>query len=100
MADKGPVLVPMAVCEACWITDHSHWQPESIDENGSVNMRLTGVDLPDSVSLGSVDVCALCGGVTISGIYELKDPNDAHFTASDSPPEFELGLQEYGDDFL
>jgi len=100
MADKSPVLVPMPVCEACWLADHSHWEPESMDESGSVSMKLTGVDLPDSVNLGSVEVCALCGGVTISGIYELKDPNDAHFDAGFEPPQFEIGMQEYGDDCL
>jgi hypothetical protein len=96
----GPVLVPLAVCEECWLIDHSHWQPESMDENGNITMRLLGVDVPEAVVTGSVEICCECGGITVCGIYALKDPSAVYFSRSDEPPQFELGLQDYGEDFL
>jgi hypothetical protein len=96
----GPSLVPMAVCEDCWLIDHSHWEPDSMDDEGNVSMRLTGVDLPETICAGSVEICALCGSITISGIYAFKDPSKAYFTKDADPPQFEIDMQEYGDEAL
>lgn len=64
---------PMPVCEICWIKDHAKWEPESIDDSGNILMRLKGVDVPQKVNTGSVEVCSVCGKITISGIFELRD---------------------------
>lgn len=66
-------MVPMPVCEICWILDHTRWEPESIGEDGNVLVKLVGIDTPDIISSGSTDVCSICGGITIAGIYELKE---------------------------
>lgn len=77
--DQEPVLVPAPVCETCWLIDHAFWEPESIDEKGRVMMRLTGVDVPTKINTGSVEVCAACGSITVSGIYDMKDPASVDF---------------------
>ena len=69
------VLSPMPVCEVCWLKDHAHWEPQSVDDTGNILMRLRGVDMPDKISVGSVETCSECGKLTISGIYEMKNPN-------------------------
>lgn len=100
MANKAIVLLPMAVCESCWLDDHAHWQPESMDEAGHVLVRLVGVDVPIKINSGSVEVCCMCGGLTISGIYELKDPNKIYFTDNgDQKFELEMDGYDYGDEF-
>jgi hypothetical protein len=72
----------MPVCEACWIRDHARWEPESIDNSGTILMRLKGVDVPQKVNTGSVESCTVCGGITISGIFELRDPQIIMYPAT------------------
>ena len=38
-------------------------------------MRLTGVDVPEKHNTNSVEICAECGSITVSGIYELRNPS-------------------------
>jgi hypothetical protein len=85
-------LIPLSVCEVCWLLDHVKWEPESIDETGNVLMRLVGVDVPQKVNSGEVDICCMCGGLTISGIYEFKDPKKVYFLESYDNLEFEAEL--------
>jgi len=73
---------PMPVCEACWIKDHARWEPESIDGSGNILMRLKGVDVPQKVNTGSVESCSVCGQITISGIFELRDPQVVMYPAT------------------
>jgi hypothetical protein len=73
---------PMPVCEACWIRDHARWEPESIDDTGNILMRLKGVDVPQKVNTGSVESCSVCGGITVSGIFELRDPQIVMYPAT------------------
>lgn len=87
----------MAVCENCWLSDHSRWEPESMDHTGNVLMKLVGVDVPTKVNTGEVEICCMCGALTVSGIYEFKDPEKVYFSDSrDDTPEFELEMNEYG----
>lgn len=86
---------PMAVCESCWLTDHSRWEPESMDSTGNILMKLLGVDVPHKVNTGEVEVCCMCGSLTVSGIYEFKDPQKVHFTDDDDKDKFELEINEY-----
>lgn len=65
---------PVPVCEACWIKEHAHWEPESVDDNGQILMRLTKVDMPQRVGNGTVESCSTCGNITVAGIVEFKDP--------------------------
>lgn len=58
-------------------------------------MRLLGVDVPITVNTGEVEVCCMCGGITVCGIYELKDPDDVYFT-DDGKKEYELEINDYG----
>ena len=66
---------PMAICESCYLEDHTRWEPESMDENGTILMKLVGVDVPDKVNTESVETCCLCGALTIAGIFEVKKLN-------------------------
>lgn len=97
--ESDPVLSPLAVCESCWLIDHTRWEPESMDHTGSVLMKLVGVDVPEKINNGEVEVCCMCGGLTVCGIYEFKDPEKVYFT-DDGKRDFELELNEYdfGDD--
>ncbi len=42
-------------------------------------MKLMGVDTPDVVTTGSVDICCMCGSITIAGIYQMLDPTKVYF---------------------
>lgn len=92
---SGPVLKPMAVCESCWLLDHARWEPESMDNTGNILMKLVGVDVPEKVNTGEVEVCCMCGGLTICGIYEFKDPEKVYFT-DENKNEYELEMQDFG----
>lgn len=87
--------VPVAVCEVCWLIEHTFWEPESMDEKGKIMMRMTGIDIPEKINIESVEVCADCGGITIAGIYELRDPATVqHLQESDQENiEKTLGYQ-------
>lgn len=85
-------LKPMAVCESCWLMDHCKWEPESISETGNVLMRLVGVDVPHKVNSGEVEICCLCGNLTVSGIYEFKDPKKVFFSDELEDLEFESDI--------
>lgn len=50
-----------------------------MDETGNILMRLIGVDVPLKINNGAVEVCCVCGGLTISGIYELKSKDDVMY---------------------
>lgn len=69
-----PVQIPVPICETCWLIDHTRWEPESMNEEGLILMRLAGVDVPTKVNTDAVEICALCGGITVAGIYEKVDP--------------------------
>jgi hypothetical protein len=74
-----PVITPMAVCESCYLETHTKWEPESMDAKGKILMRLTGVDVPEKVNNGNVEVCVVCGGLTVAGIFELKLTSEVYF---------------------
>lgn len=98
--DSSEVAKPVAICESCFVLDHARWEPESIDSTGNVLMRLVGIDVPIKINSGSVEVCALCGSLTISGIYEFKMSQDIIFEDNgDSSYELELPGGDFGDDF-
>jgi hypothetical protein len=43
----------------------------------------------------------MCGGLSVSGIYEMKDPDQVYFTDSgDNKYEIELPEFDIGEDFL
>jgi hypothetical protein len=64
-----------AVCETCWLATHSRWEPEGVFENGSISVKLVGVEVPEKVNDGSVEVCAVCEAVTVAGIYDMVPVN-------------------------
>ena len=86
--------MPVAVCESCWLMDHAYWEPESMDEAGSILMKLVGVDVPVKINNGTVEVCALCGGISVSGIYEMMDKKDVIFE-DNGDNKYELELPEF-----
>jgi len=71
--------------------EHAKWEPESMDKNGRILMRLKGVEVPSKVNNGSVEVCAMCGSVTIAGIYELKLSSEVYFS-NQRDPDFEVNI--------
>jgi hypothetical protein len=88
-----PVEIPVPICEVCWLIDHTSWEPESVSSDGKVLMRLTGVDVPEKYNTESVEICAECGGITVAGIYELRDPATLYFL-----DDTEEGLEGLGYD--
>lgn len=69
-----PMKVPVPICELCWLIDHTSWEPESMDENGKVVMRLSGIEIPQKYNTDAIELCSICGGITISGIYLFEEP--------------------------
>jgi hypothetical protein len=65
------VETPQPTCEKCWLKEHARWEPESVDDEGNILFRLTGVDVPLKYNTGAVESCHSCGELTIAGIYEL-----------------------------
>ena len=47
-----------------------------MDANGQIVMALKSVEVPTKYNTESVEVCADCGGITVAGIYELRNPED------------------------
>jgi hypothetical protein len=74
------ILAPLPTCEVCWLKTHTQWEPESCDDDGNVIMRLKGVDIPQKYNTQTVEVCSQCGNITVSGIYELRDPEADGYT--------------------
>lgn len=97
MEDKT-MITPMALCELCWIETHSKWEPQSINEEGSIMVKLVGVDMPTVVNVGTVDVCCMCGAVTIAGIYELKKQEEVYFTNDEFSKDFEFNFYPTDDE--
>jgi hypothetical protein len=93
------IMSPMPVCEACWIKEHARWEPESVDDTGNILMRLKGVDVPQKLNTGNVEVCSKCGEITVSGIFELTDPQVVFYPAGKHlltpiDEHYETGLEE------
>lgn len=68
-----------------------------MDDSGSILMRLVGIDVPHKINNGEVDVCCTCGEITISGIYEFKDPSEVFFADEEDEDEnnkYELDLND------
>lgn len=51
-----------------------------MDDEGNILMRLKGVDVPNKYNTQTVEVCSQCGNITVSGIYELRDPEADAYT--------------------
>lgn len=95
MSAVGP-LAPLALCESCWLVENTKWEPESIDENGRVFVRLVGVGMPATLGTDAVEICCMCGELTVVGIYVLRDPEVVPFpdAAKGSDFGFEVGIDE------
>jgi hypothetical protein len=93
-----PVISPMAICESCWLEEHTKWEPESVDEKGKILMRLKGVDVPEKVNNGNVEVCVICGGITVAGIFEFKLVDDLYYTDGMFEETVELSLDNTEED--
>jgi hypothetical protein len=90
---------PMALCEICFLEDHTRWEPESMDEEGRVLMKLVGVDVPEKINTESVEICCMCGAITVSGIFEMMCPSDVYFNAeSEKENVFEFALEDFDEE--
>lgn len=78
MSTENP-SIPKPVCEKCWLRDHTHWEPESVDDMGNILMRLKGVDVPIKYNTGQVETCSECGEITIAGIIENEERSERTF---------------------
>ena len=86
---------PMALCEICFLEDHTRWEPESMDEDGRVLMKLVGIDVPEKINTETVEICCMCGCITVSGIYEIMSPSDALFLEeNEKESKFEFALED------
>jgi len=72
-------LTPIAICETCYLEEHTNWEPESVNEYGNILVRLKNVEVPEKVNTGNVEICFSCGNLTVAGIYELKDLSSIHY---------------------
>lgn len=71
------LLSRVPICEACWIKQHAEWEPESIDAEGNILLKLKSIDVPEKVNTGEPAACYECGNVTIAGIFTFKDPESS-----------------------
>jgi hypothetical protein len=76
-------LRPMALCELCYLDDHILWEPESMNEDGQILMKLISVDVPEKVNTESVETCCMCGSITVAGIFEMMNPKEVYFLEDD-----------------
>jgi hypothetical protein len=65
------IRAPQPICEVCWIKQNAEWEPESMDGQGNILMRLKDVEVPTKFNLGSVEICSECSKITIAGIYDI-----------------------------
>jgi hypothetical protein len=77
--------VMLPVCEKCWLGSYTTWEPESMDRDGNILMKLKDVKVPKKINTEKPDICSECGEITVSGIYDMRDPSLAMFL-----DEFEL----------
>lgn len=99
MAESNSLKL-MAICESCYLSDHTRWAPESMDEAGHVLMSLVDVDVPIKINTGTVETCCYCGTITIAGIFEMVHPSDALFGEDDEPENnFEMSLGDSDEGF-
>lgn len=67
-----------------------------MNESGHVVIKLVGVDTPKITNFGVVDICCMCGSITISGIYEMMDPDRVYFLGENEESlerfEFNIGI--------
>jgi hypothetical protein len=96
--EDSSIVSPMALCELCWMEEHSKWEPQSVNEDGNILVKLVGVDMPTIINTGSVDVCCMCGSVTIAGIYELKKQEEIYFTNDEFSKDFEFNFYSTEDE--
>lgn len=89
--DRGSALAPLPVCERCWLSSHTTWEPESMDQEGNILMKLKDVEVPEKINTKVPEVCSDCGEITVSGIYDMKDPSLAMFLEEF---ELEIGREE------
>jgi hypothetical protein len=75
LEDVESFLMLLPVCEKCWLSEHTTWEPESMDKEGNILMKLTDVKVPKKMNTETPDICSECGEITVSGIYDMKDPN-------------------------
>jgi hypothetical protein len=66
------MLLPIPICESCWLEKYSKWEPESMDESGHMLMRLVDVQMPKKYNLDEPEICADCESLTVAGIFEVS----------------------------
>jgi len=87
------VETPEPICEKCWLKEHTHWEPESVNDDGDILFRLKGVDVPVKYNTGQVETCYECGEITISGIFDRSVGSNQVFRTE---PRKGFGLAEEG----
>ncbi len=82
-------------CEKCWIKDNSRWEPDGVSEEGQLISKMTAIAVPQFLQLGSVNVCATCGEVTVVGLYRELEEDEVQYDVDplavadgDEPPPF------------
>ena len=81
-------LYRLPICEACWITERSNWDVESVDDKGRVCARLINIEIPKDISSsGSINICCMCGDITIVGIHIKRSLDDVPHVDPDYLPK-------------
>lgn len=66
-------------CESCYIKENSIWEPESVGDDGSLVSKLIAVTVPEEISTGQINVCAMCGDITVIGIFAEMEDDDVQY---------------------
>jgi hypothetical protein len=91
---------PMAFCELCFLDEHISWEPESMNEQGQILMRLISVDVPEKVNTDSVETCCMCGAITVAGIFQMINPTEVYFLEDDEmETNFVMSISEDDEEF-
>ena len=67
---------------------------------GNILLRLVGVNTPTKLCSGNVDVCGMCGSITIAGIYDLREKDDLPFYEDSIEDSFEINVLDDDDEII
>lgn len=67
------------ICEACWIQENGEWEFYGVTETGALQTVLKHVRMPVLKMSRSLEICCMCGEITIMGIWIRRNPDTVPF---------------------
>lgn len=74
MSDERFRVYPQ--CEVCWIEENSTWEPDGVSSDGKLVARMSAIAVPVDLEPGQVNVCCVCGELTVVGIFVEREKAD------------------------